>query len=151
MSIEAGLYVGKVISGEFGENKDGTNVEAVIQMQLIDRADGGTPLEGPVSVSVCLYFTEKAKPFSVEKLKAIGWQGGDLEFARCPNEVTISVRYEEYPLGSGDQRMKCDIFTGEGRIKARPLAPEKKRAFAAALAAGMGGPAPKGQGLGGLD
>ena len=148
MSIEAGLYVGKVISGEFGENKDGTNVEAVIQMQLIDRADGGPSLEFPLTCSIVLHFSEKAKPFSVEKLKAIGWEGGDLEFARCSNEVTVAVRYEEW---QGEQKMKCDILYGGGSIKARPIDPAKKRAFAASLAASMGATPAKASGLGGLD
>lgn len=138
-NIEAGYYIGKVLSGEFGENKAGDNVEAVIQMELLARDDGGPPLEVPLRVSVVLHFTEKAKQYSVEKLQAIGWQGGDLEFARCPNEVTVSIKYEEY---QGVMRMKADIQAGAGRIKARTIAPEKKRAFAAQLA-GLMGSAPK--------
>lgn len=144
-----GMYTGRVIGGEFGENKDGTAVEAVVYVELLERTDGGPELEGPEEVSVVLHFTEKAIKYSKDKLRLMGWQGGDLKFERCPNEVPIAIKYEEY---KGEMKMKCDIFA-PGRIAVHnPMDETKKRAFATKLAASMGvAPASKGAGLDGLD
>jgi hypothetical protein len=127
-NIEAGYYKARVIPGEgaFGETKKG-DVEAVIPM-LLDTGD---------RVTVRLYFSEKAEKYSVDKLRAIGWQGGDLLFERCPNEVTVAIKYELY---EGEERMKADIVTGPA---VKPLEPARARAFAARLAGLVGGPAAK--------
>jgi hypothetical protein len=142
MSIPAGYYQGRVVAGEgtFGETKKG-DVEAVIPMSIT-----GGDLEAPERVTVRLYFSEKAEEYSVKKLRALGWKGGDLTFADCPNEVTVAVKYETW---EGVERMKCDIALGGGT---KPLEPAKARAFAARLAGLVGTPAAaKGAGLDGLD
>lgn len=140
MNIPAGYYQGRVVAGEgaFGETKRG-DVEAVIPMVIT-----GGDLEAPERVTVRLYFSEKAEKYSVEKLRAIGWKGGDLTFADCPNEVTVAVKYELY---EGEERMKADIMTGP---VVKPLEPARARAFSARLAGLVGTPA-KAAGLDGLD
>jgi hypothetical protein len=140
--LPEGYYQGRVVSGEgqFGETSKGT-IEAVIPFLLEDDS-----FEGPERVTVRLYFSEKAEEYSVKKLRAIGWKGGDLTFADCPNLVTIAVKYEEY---NGEERQKCDIALGGGT---KPLDPARERAFAAKLAGlvGVTAKAP-GAGLDGLD
>lgn len=140
MSIPAGYYQGRVVAGEgaFGETKKG-DVEAVIPMVIT-----GGDLEAPERVTVRLYFSEKAEKYSVEKLRAIGWRGGDLTFSDCPNEVTVAIKYELY---EGEERMKADIMTGPA---VKPLEPARARAFSARLAGLVGTPA-KAPGLDGLD
>lgn len=141
--IPEGYYQGRVVVCEgdkFGETSKGT-IEAVIPFVLEDDA-----LEGPEQVTVRLYFSEAAEKYSVEKLRALGWKGGDVTFANCPNVVTIHVKYEEY---NGEERMKCDIATGGGT---KPLDPTRARAFATRLAGLVGVTATsKGAGLGDLD
>ncbi len=128
MSIPAGYYQGRVVAGEgaFGETKKG-DVEAVIPMVIT-----GDILEGPERVTVRLYFSEKAEKYSVDKLRAIGWKGGDLTFSNCPNEVTVAIKYETY---EGEERMKADIMTGP---QVKPLEPARARAFSARLAGLVG-------------
>lgn len=123
MSIEAGFYQGRVVpgSGAFGETKKG-DVEALFQV-LLDTGD---------YVHVRLNFSEKAQKYSVDKLRALGWKGGDLTFERCPNEVTIQIKYETY---EGEERMKADIVT-QG---VKPLTPDKARAFQAKMVGLLGG------------
>jgi len=143
MNIPAGYYQGRVVAGEgaFGETKKG-DVEAVIPMVIT-----GGDLEVPERVTVRLYFSEKAEKYSVDKLRAIGWKGGDMTFANCPNEVTVAIKYETY---EGEERMKADIMTGP---QVKPLEPARARAFSARLAGLVGTPAgaSKGAGLDGLD
>ena len=142
MNIPAGYYQGRVVAGEgaFGETKKG-DVEAVIPMVIT-----GDILEGPERVTVRLYFSEKAEKYSVDKLRAIGWKGGDLTFSSCPNEVTVAIKYEMY---EGEERMKADIMTGP---QVKPLEPARARAFSARLAGLVGTQATsKGAGLDGLD
>lgn len=140
MNIPAGHYQGRVVAGEgaFGETKKG-DVEAVIPMVIT-----GGDLEAPERVTVRLYFSEKAEKYSVEKLRAIGWKGGDLTFVDCPNEVTVEIKYELY---EGEERMKADIMTGP---VVKPLEPARARAFSARLA-GLVGTSAKAAGLDGLD
>lgn len=140
MNIPAGYYQGRVVAGEgaFGETRKG-DAEAVIPMVIT-----GGDLEAPERVTVRLYFTEKAEKYSVEKLRAIGWRGGDLTFADCPNEVTVAIKYEMY---DGEERMKADIATGP---MVKPLEPAKARAFSARLA-GLVGTKAAAPGLDGLD
>lgn len=123
MSIEAGFYQGRVVpgSGAFGETKKG-DVEALFQV-LLDTGD---------HVHVRLNFSEKAQKYSVDKLRVLGWKGGDLTFERCPNEVTIQIKYEMY---EGEERMKADIAT-QG---VKPLTPDKARAFQAKMVGLLGG------------
>lgn len=139
--IPEGYYQGRVVAGEgeFGTSSKGT-YEAVIPFVIT-----GDNLEGPERVYVRLYFSEKAEEYSVKKLRALGWQGGDMKFENCPNEVTIAVKYEEY---NGEERQKCDIALGGGT---KPLDPAQERAFAARLAGLVGVTASKGAGLGDLD
>lgn len=126
--LPEGYYQGRVVSGEgqFGETSKGT-IEAVIPFVLEDDS-----FEGPERVTVRLYFSEKAEEYSVKKLRAIGWKGGDLTFLDCPNLVTIAVKYEDY---NGEERQKCDIALVGGT---KPLDPARERAFAAKLAGLVG-------------
>ena len=126
--LPEGYYQGRVVAGEgqFGETSKGT-IEAVIPFLLEDDS-----FEGPERVTVRLYFSEKAEEYSVKKLRAIGWKGGDLTFANCPNEVTVAIKYETY---EGEERMKADIMTGP---QVKPLEPARARAFSARLAGLVG-------------
>ena len=137
MKIQAGYYTGRVVAGEgaFGDSKNGENIEATIPMDLLVDGDG-QPIEPPHRVTVYLSFSEKAEEYSVAKLKALGWKSGDLTFSNCPNEVTVSIKYETY---QGRERMKADILAGP---VVRPLDKGREAAFMARMSSLMGsGPA----------
>lgn len=137
MKIAAGYYTGCVVAGEgaFGESKKG-DPEAVIPMELIVDPQG-EEIHPPHRVTCWLSFSEKAEKYSVAKLKALGWQGGDLTFANCPNEVTVEITYETF---DNRERMKANIVAGAPQTK--PLDEGRKVQFMSRLAALTGsGPA----------
>lgn len=67
------------------------------------------------AVWAILYFSEKAKEFSIDKLRACGWDGvGAIEPQIKGQTVRAGIKYEEF---EGKLRMKVDIFTGGGGFK----------------------------------
>lgn len=81
-------------------------------------------------VSVFLFFSEKAAPYSIKKLRAAGWRGNDLSNldGLGEQECVVRVSHETY---NGEQKMKTDIVVGGTITLDRPLDDKGKKAFAA--------------------
>lgn len=141
MSIKAGRYKARGVAGseDFGKSSNG-NDQVTITLALEDGQ----------RVTVYLSFTEKAKPYSMERLYALGWQPGSDE--SLPgidrNEVDVDITYEMY---NGKESMKVNIVTtGGGISEENRFAPKEKKSFlqslnreaAPAFNHGAGAPAP---------
>src|SRR6185437_8523035 len=109
-------------SEQYGLTKNGHDQIA------IDLAFSGIDETG----TTFLPFSEAAAPYSVERLRALGWQGDDLSnlVGIDANEVDVLVKYE---MWDGKERMKIDVVTGGGgRVVLKETMDDKaKRAFAA--------------------
>ena len=123
--IPAGTYRGKAIAGteQYGQTSNG-NDQIVLDLILTDTGE---------KVSTFLVFSEKSAPYSIDRLRALGWKGADLSNLDGidANEVDIEVKYELY---QGDQKMKVQILTGGGVVLKDKLDDKGKRAFAAKYA-----------------
>jgi hypothetical protein len=125
--IQAGTYSGRAIPGRtvIDQTEKG-DMQVVVGLQLFTQDD---PHVG--DVNAFLNFSEKAAPYSEEKLKALGYTGGDVETVKLPNEVSVEVSYEMY---NGKEKMKVNINTFGGAFKPRTqLDAKAKRAFLASL------------------
>lgn len=139
--IPAGMYkmFGKLGSGDpdrdWGTSDNG-NTQCAIDLWLP---------EIEKTVTTYLSFSEAAKAFSLEKLRAIGWDGSDtLPFVGIDRtEGTCEIKYESF---GGKTRMKAEIKT-LGRFK-HQLEGSKARSFMSDLlknaAAIPAGPVPTG-------
>lgn len=130
--IPAGIYSARGIAGseQYGTTSNG-NDQIVVDLTLLADADGREVGE---QVSVFLVFSDKAAPFSIERLRALGWTGTDLSQLDGIDrqEVQVQVKYEEY---RGEQKMKVEILTGGGRVALKnQLDASGKKAFAAKFA-----------------
>ncbi len=132
--IQAGVYRGKAVAGseQYGATSNG-NDQIVIDLTL-DTGD---------TVSTFLVFSEKAAPWSMKRLRALGWSGTDLTDLTGidSNEVDVEVKYEEY---NGDMKMKVQIVTGGTVTIENQFDDKGKKAFAAKHAALAKATAPKG-------
>lgn len=124
--IEQGTYRGKAIAGseQYGETSNG-NDQIVIDLDLLDIGE---------KVSTFLVFSDKSAPYSLERLRALGWKGNDLANLDGigTNEVDVEVKYETY---KGEEKMKVQILTGGGVVLKNKLDDKGKKAFAAKYAA----------------
>ena len=124
--VEAGTYKGRGIEGsaQKGTSKEGTEQIAI---------DLTIPALGR-SLTTFLYFSDAAMPYALDRLRALGWEGGDdPKFPGISkNEVDIQVRYETY---QGKEQMKVEIWTGGGRpILKAPMSAQEERGFMSRIA-----------------
>lgn len=121
--IPAGYHRARGVEGseQYGKSKQG-NDQVAIDVDLLDLNE---------RVTTFLPFTADAEPYSVDRLKALGWKGGDTLAGIGENEVTAEVKYETY---DGKLQMKVQIMTGGGRVVLKnPMNEPEKRAFMARL------------------
>lgn len=123
--IPEGNYRGKGIAGseQYGETSN-KNDQIVIELELLDLGE---------KVSTFLVFSDKAAPYALQRLRALGWTGDNLADLSGidANEVDVRVFYEEY---QGKTTMKVDIVTAGGVVLASQLDDKGKKAFAAKYA-----------------
>lgn len=123
MTIAAGKYKAKRIPEmelQFGKTSGG-HEQIAIAMRLSTGHD----------VTVFLIFSEASKPYSEERLKALGWPGPGNDLGPLDHEVDVDVSYQEY---KGEQKMKVDILTNGGRVKLKETMDEaQKRNFLSRL------------------
>lgn len=122
--IEEGIYKGRAIAGseQYGKTSNG-NDQIVLELEL----DGGE------KVSTFLVFSDKAAPYSIQRLRKCGWTGDNLtDLAGIDaNEVDVEVRYEEY---QGKMNMKVQIVTSGGVVLEKQFDAKEKKAFGAKYA-----------------
>lgn len=105
-------------TAQFGQAKNGSEQFAI---------DCSLPDVGE-TVTVILSFSGGARPYSIDKMAAMGISVGaaDLEFAS--KEFSVRVFYEEW---EGEERMRVDVLTS--RVKLKEMDPAQKRGFLAEL------------------
>jgi hypothetical protein len=132
MSIPEGIYRARAIKAELDKSDKGDDVVVVMLEIQIG--------EGTMNAITRLYFSEKAAPYSLERLRALGWPGGTT-FEKLPNVVDVTVKHEMY---EGKPQTKVDILTGGGGIKPKnPPSPAEEREFFQRINKAMGAaPAP---------
>jgi hypothetical protein len=123
--IDAGVHRGRGIAGteQYGTTSNG-NDQIVVDLDLFDIGE---------KVSTFLVFSDAAAPYSMERLRALGWAGTDLTNLTGidKSEVQVEVKYEMY---QGEEKMKVQILTGGGVVLKNKLDDKGKKAFAARYA-----------------
>ncbi len=144
--IQPGTYKAKAIKEtvQFGESERG-NLQVFIDLDIKDPSTGNSL----GSMTTFLFFTEGAKTYSYERLKALGWKGqgpediGNLDGIDA-NEVDVRVTQpEQYRDADGTTKTgnsKVEIVTGGGGVKMGKTL--DTATFAARLRALGGGTAP---------
>lgn len=117
---------------QLGTSSNG-NDQVAIELKLLD-VDR--------TVFTVLTFSDAAKPFAIERLKALGWKGGQSFDGITDNEVRVRAKRETYTDRTGASKTvtKFDIMTGAGFSFQAPMADKQKRAFFASLTNGAARP-----------
>ena len=118
--IEAKRYKAVAVAGTFqyGQSAKGND-----QIAVDLRLDNGT------TVTTFLSFSDGARPYSEDRLVALGWggPGTPLDEAELNNEVDVDVAYEKY---EGKDQMRVEIVRAGGRVKMKSALDEtQKKAF----------------------
>ena len=74
---EPGIYTANIVGQRFGETPNGTPYFAL----EFEPTSAAAPTNFPMEVykrDLTLYFSDKAAPYSIEKLRRIGWNGTQL-------------------------------------------------------------------------
>lgn len=124
--IPAGTYRAQAVPGseQYGTTSGG-NDQIVVEIELLDLGE---------RASTFLVFSDAAAPYAIDRLRAMGWTGGDLTNLEGlgSQECEVLVKYEFY---DGKDRMKVEVLTGGGRVVLKDQLDEKgKKAFAAKYA-----------------
>ncbi len=132
--IEAGRYKAKPIAGSFqyGLSK---NQNEQIAVDLL--------LSGGQTVTAFMNFSEAARPYSEERLVALGWGGPGtaIDEALLINEVDVDISYRMY---EGKEQVDVNIVTGGGKVKMKTTMEDAaKKAFLARLSGVAAAPAAK--------
>ena len=133
--IAAGDYKGKVATGSQRIGLSNTGKDTMIVTINCDKI-------GPVDVRLAL--SEDAISYSLEKLRACGWEGERLTKdmpGLDKNEVTVRIKYETFTDAAKGTRnvMKTDILAGNVGFKLETEETDWD-AFAARVAAKTGIP-----------
>jgi hypothetical protein len=134
--IKAGYYKARGIAGteQHGHAANGSEQIALeLDVALSDQETR--------RLTTILSFGGKAASYSIERLKALGWDGSDQLRGIDKNEVEVEIKYEEY---QGKVSMRVEIKYGDGGRFAfkKPMSEPEKRGFMSALskqAAQLGG------------
>jgi hypothetical protein len=123
--MRAGRFKGRGIKGSEQYGEAGANKTLQIAVDL------NIPELGR-SCTTFLYLSAAAAPYSIERLRALGWKGTDIRNLEGidTNEVDVEVRSEMY---ENKQQWRVEILTGPGRVVLQSTV--DKDAFAARLAA----------------
>ena len=123
-----GYYDAMAVEGSevYGESEGG-NEQVAIELRLIDLNR---------TVISILNFSDKAAPYSLERLKALGWEGGDSLVGIGKNKVQVRAKREYWndrETGEAKTAMKYEIQSGGRFAFAKPMDEQKKRGFFAKL------------------
>lgn len=119
--MQVGRYRGRGIQSslQYGHSSNGGE-QVAINLKL----DTGEV------VTTRLSFSGQAEPYSIERLKALGWDGS-ADFAGCDHsEVDVGITTEEY---NGKEQFVVQILTNGFAFKT-PMNAAQKQAFGARLA-----------------
>ncbi len=123
--IQAGYYRARAIEGseQFGFSKNGGEQVAIV-LELLDLRR---------QVTTLLAFGGNGMGPSIERLKALGWDGNPAGLAGIgTHEVQCEIKYEDW---QGKISMRAEIKTRDGKFSFKaPMAEQQKRGFLAELA-----------------
>jgi hypothetical protein len=137
--IKAGYYKARGIAGTEQHGfaaSGGEQISLELDVALSDQETR--------RLTTILSFGGKGAPYSIERLKALGWDGSDQLRGVDKNEVDVEIKYESNPNKPDDPlQMRVEIKTGGGRFTMKkPMSEPEKRGFMSALskqAAQLGG------------
>lgn len=126
MSIKPGYYKARGIAGsaQFGYAKNGSEQISV-----------GLQLENGERMTTILSFSGGAVPISIDRLKALGWDGVSEELAGIDKlDAEVQVKEDEFhdeQTGELKKGLKAEIKTGGGGRFAfkKPMEEREKRGF----------------------
>jgi hypothetical protein len=118
-----GTFRARLTSKDYSEAKTGT-VQLVLGFEVVQEGDqkGNTI----VGFFPC---TENSMAYTVEKMRALGWKGVDLDDISTlgSEDADIVVKAETY---GGETRFKVAFVNRPGATLAAPLDDDKRKAFA---------------------
>lgn len=126
MDIRPGYYKARGVAGtdQFGyASGGGEQISLELDVQLSDQETR--------RLTTILAFAGKAQEYSIERLKALGWDGSNSLNGIDRNEVDVEVKYEANPQKPQDPpQMRVEIKTNGGRFTfKKPMAEPEKRGF----------------------
>lgn len=110
---------------QYGTSKNG-NEQIAIELKLLDLSR---------DVFTVLNFSDAAAPFALERLRALGWEGGDDMRGITKNKVQVRAKWDHYTddAGVAKRTMKFEITTGSRFSFSKPMDDQQKRGFFARL------------------
>lgn len=124
---KAGFYRARGVAGteQHGYAQGGgEQVSLELDVQISD--------QNVVRLTTILAFAGGAGPISIERLKALGWDGSNELRGIDRNEVEVEIKYE-IPPGKTEEQMRVEIKTGGRFAFKKPMNDQEKRGFMAAL------------------
>jgi len=133
MSIQPGNYKGRGVAGtEQWTRSANKHLQLVLDLEVWDPESDASETYRTQTVFT---FSDKNAVYEFERLKALGWTGGDFPIRHLPgidtNEVEIEARLEVF---NGKQRMRMQVRTGRKGLvisKEDLLSDDELRRFAA--------------------
>lgn len=128
---EEGRYRAEIINQALGKNKNTGTPQFVLKVQILAAADGDGErvVRQQYERTIYLYLSENAAPYTIEKLKGMGFDKAsfcqlDLEHPQAHDfrglHVELMCRHEKD--NTGESREKWDVaFIGSGAIDNTPL------------------------------
>jgi len=116
MTIAAGKYKAKRNMDreiQFGKTSGG-HEQIAVDLKLADGHD----------VTTFLIFSDASRPYSEDRLKALGWKGQGNDLGALDAEVDVEISYQEY---KGEQKMRVEILTNGGRVKLKETMDEAQK------------------------
>lgn len=109
----------------YGVSKNG-NEQVAIELKLVDLNR---------DVFTVLNFSDAAAPFALERLRALGWDGGNDMRGITKNKVQVRAKWDHFTDDQGQARrvMKFEIMTGSRFSFQKPMDDAQKRGFFARL------------------
>lgn len=110
--LKSGTYKGRAIpnSAQHGTTENG-HPQIAMQLQ-VSMGQGQRDV-----VPLYLVFSDKSAPFSIERLRALGWEGNDLRDLKGidRNYVDVRIDYEDWVNPETKQteaKLRVDVLTG---------------------------------------
>lgn len=128
--IKAGYYKGRGVAGSEQHGRasgGGEQISLELDVHLSDQETR--------RLTTILAFAGGALPYSIDRLKALGWDGSNELRGIDKNEVDVEIKYEANPQKPGEApAMKVEIKTNGGRFAFKtPMSDQEKRGFMANL------------------
>lgn len=119
---KAGFYRARGVAGseQYGTaSGGGEQISLDVDVQYEGRA---------VRLTTILSFNGGALPISIERLKAMGWDGSNELRGVDRQEFDVEIKYE-IPPGKNEEKMVVEVKTGQRFKFKEPMSDQQKRGF----------------------